>query len=469
MGNATKLPHDFMSQEYTAREEGYIFVYLSNENLTQVDLYFDDVVFTHTPGNLLQYNEYYPFGLQTANSWTRENTTGNNFLGNAGTEFNTTSQWYDLDFRNYDPALGRLHGVDPMAAKYSSLTPYNYSFNDPVSFSDPSGADPWDNGPYGGSAAYYYALNFGYASPGREAIMDPVTGGVAWNPATEGGYLPPGAVGNPNFSLSGFLSSTYLPNFRGHVRYTDLMGQDRAALPSMLAHVDRLSIHYGLPSVANQIWNPWAGEDLGDNTYSGGWVTNTAYMRSLIADRGYAIKTRTLLPTNQLQSQTLQTQNCPTCPNPPAPVSTTDLLLAGIGTAGLVAESQSAIIQGSRSGFTSGKLSMNSPRVYSKATAGKIKIAAKGVGWGLTIWSVADTEIQFDKGQINANRRVYNHINNGVGLVYPAVGLPMAAGDYLGKKYSTEIVNDVSQPGGFLFEGTKFVLEFLGIPTSPRR
>lgn len=107
---------------------------------------------THTKGNIVQYNacptklqrrrEYYPFGLQTANSWTRENTTGNNFLGNGGTELNTTSSLYDLAFRNYDPVLGRMNGVDPMASKYASLTPYNYSFNDPVTFNDPSGADP---------------------------------------------------------------------------------------------------------------------------------------------------------------------------------------------------------------------------------------------------------------------------------------------------------------------------------------
>jgi RHS repeat-associated protein len=55
---------------------------------------------------------------------------------------NTTTQLYDLDFRNYDPLLGRMNGVDPMASKYSSLTPYNYSFNDPVTFTDVNGADP---------------------------------------------------------------------------------------------------------------------------------------------------------------------------------------------------------------------------------------------------------------------------------------------------------------------------------------
>ncbi|NBW35353.1 MAG: hypothetical protein EBR30_10115 [Cytophagia bacterium] len=63
-------------REYTAKEEGYVFMYVSNENATLVDVYFDDIVMTRTRSNLIQYNEYYPFGLQTANSWTRENTTG---------------------------------------------------------------------------------------------------------------------------------------------------------------------------------------------------------------------------------------------------------------------------------------------------------------------------------------------------------------------------------------------------------
>ncbi|HRJ28612.1 MAG TPA: DUF6443 domain-containing protein [Cyclobacteriaceae bacterium] len=137
------------------KEAGYIFVYLSYENESNNWVYFDDFKVTHTKSRIVQYNEYYPFGLQTANSWTRENTTGNNFLANGGTELNQTSQLYDLDFRNYDPILGRMNGVDPMASKYSSLTPYNYSFNDPVSFNDPSGADPYDH--YSGGSGYYYS------------------------------------------------------------------------------------------------------------------------------------------------------------------------------------------------------------------------------------------------------------------------------------------------------------------------
>ena len=81
-------------------------------------------------------------GLQTANSWTRDNITANNFLANGGTELNPTSSLYDLEFRNYDPILGRMNQVDPMASRYASYTPYNYSFNSPVVWNDVNGADP---------------------------------------------------------------------------------------------------------------------------------------------------------------------------------------------------------------------------------------------------------------------------------------------------------------------------------------
>jgi RHS repeat-associated protein len=112
-----------------------------------------------TPTNLVQYNEYYPFGLQTANSWTRENTIGNNFLANGGTELNTTTGLMDLHYRNYDPALGRMNQVDPVASKYASQTPYNYAFNAPTVMNDPMGDDPFfDREAWRGGAnrAVYY-------------------------------------------------------------------------------------------------------------------------------------------------------------------------------------------------------------------------------------------------------------------------------------------------------------------------
>jgi RHS repeat-associated protein len=123
-----------------------------------------------------RHNEYYPFGLQTAKSWTRDNSTANNFLANGGTELNPTSNLYDLDFRNYDPVLGRLNQVDPMADKYGSFSPYHFSFNNPVSFNDPSGLEGM---PAPGSIAY------GTYVPGPQWIA----GDQARNIGGSGGWI----------------------------------------------------------------------------------------------------------------------------------------------------------------------------------------------------------------------------------------------------------------------------------------
>jgi RHS repeat-associated protein len=137
---AVKDAFDHLQQEVTVREEGYVYIYLSNESPTQVDIYFDDVAVTHTKSRVLQYNEYYPLGLQTASSWTRENTTGNNFLYNQGNELNPTSGWYETFYRGYDASLGRFLQVDPEATRYADFSTYHYAGNNPVLLNDPSGA-----------------------------------------------------------------------------------------------------------------------------------------------------------------------------------------------------------------------------------------------------------------------------------------------------------------------------------------
>jgi RHS repeat-associated protein len=186
VGDPTKQPHDYMSREYTAREEGYAYVFVSNENPTLVEAYFDDVTFTYTPGNLVQYNEYYPFGLNTSNSWTRENVTGNNFQYNQGTELNPSSGYYDLFFRNFDPALGRFVQVDPLASLYHNQTPYQYGNNDPVYWSDPSGAATDDESKKRAAEA------FARADAAFDALNSGGMYGAAWNMMTYGSSMGTG-------------------------------------------------------------------------------------------------------------------------------------------------------------------------------------------------------------------------------------------------------------------------------------
>jgi RHS repeat-associated protein len=140
--------------QVAVQQAGYMFVYLSYETASNNWVYFDDFKVTHTKGNLVQGNEYYPYGLQTANSWTRENSS-NNFLYNDGSEANATTGLYDLPFRNYDAALGRFHQVDPLSDQTHNLTPYAYADNNPANLNDPSGLKAtWEDGGIVGDKAW---------------------------------------------------------------------------------------------------------------------------------------------------------------------------------------------------------------------------------------------------------------------------------------------------------------------------
>jgi hypothetical protein len=43
-------------------------------------------------------------------------------------------------FRKHDPQIGRFTGVDGLAEKFVSMNPFQFGFNNPVTFNDPTGA-----------------------------------------------------------------------------------------------------------------------------------------------------------------------------------------------------------------------------------------------------------------------------------------------------------------------------------------
>ncbi|MGC3946361.1 MAG: Ig-like domain-containing protein [Chryseolinea sp.] len=120
-------------------QEGYVYLYLSNEEPNELQVGFDDYEVKREGGGIVQLEEYYPFGL-AFNSYSRENSTTQEFKYNGKEEQNELSLgWLDYGWRMYDPAIARWHAPDPFADKFMSWSPYNYVANNPVIFLDPDG------------------------------------------------------------------------------------------------------------------------------------------------------------------------------------------------------------------------------------------------------------------------------------------------------------------------------------------
>ena len=167
--NGNDGAHERLYAEVIVRQAGFMYIYLSNDNValggSEMEVYFDDFMVEHIKSPVIQMNDYYPFGL-AFNSYSRENSVENRYLYNQGTGEKTfkTERIYELGLnvdqsklRTYDYIIGRWWQPDPLADEGTliSLTPYNYSGNDPVRYSDPEGDCPWCWGAVIGAAVDY--------------------------------------------------------------------------------------------------------------------------------------------------------------------------------------------------------------------------------------------------------------------------------------------------------------------------
>ena len=73
----------------------------------------------------------------------------------------------NLNARNYDPITGRFLQIDPLFdhPNQMGLSPYNYSWNNPINLSDPNGECPWCWGAViGGGVEFIAQVGVGVAS-----------------------------------------------------------------------------------------------------------------------------------------------------------------------------------------------------------------------------------------------------------------------------------------------------------------
>lgn len=96
-------------------------------------------VITDNSGNVVERNDYYPFGGKHANPSYAQLTINKQKFN--GKELQTTGNTGFLDYgaRMYDDVTGRWGVVDPMAEKYTNISSYAYVANNPIRNIDPDG------------------------------------------------------------------------------------------------------------------------------------------------------------------------------------------------------------------------------------------------------------------------------------------------------------------------------------------
>ncbi len=144
---AEATPNFFPTTEGFYDYDNFRYIYQYKDHLGNVRVNYiknpDD-----GSAEVISSNDYYPFGLnfitiggRTVPQLYNPSVTFENYKY-SGKELQETGQ-YDFGARMYMPDIARWGVVDPLAEKMTRHSPYNYAFNNPLSFIDPDGREAY--------------------------------------------------------------------------------------------------------------------------------------------------------------------------------------------------------------------------------------------------------------------------------------------------------------------------------------
>jgi RHS repeat-associated protein len=110
---------------------GFVRIDKDNTNTsTETYFYIDHVSLIRNDLEIVEENNYYPFGLKHKGYNNVQNGRDHKFEFQ-GQEIDEELglNWQSFKYRNYDPAIGRFFNVDPLAEDYNYQSPYNFAEN----------------------------------------------------------------------------------------------------------------------------------------------------------------------------------------------------------------------------------------------------------------------------------------------------------------------------------------------------
>ncbi len=117
---------------------GLLTRYIYSNHLQSASLELDE------EGEIISYEEYHPYGTTSYQAMNAAIHAVAKRYRYTGKERDEESGLYYHGARYYIPWLCRWSAVDPLESDYAGMSPYNYSFNNPVIYNDPSGMEGED-------------------------------------------------------------------------------------------------------------------------------------------------------------------------------------------------------------------------------------------------------------------------------------------------------------------------------------